>query len=371
MDQAKLGLLREQIDQCDVKILELLDERARIVKSVGKLKSDDPQGVVYVPRRERDILDNLRKQSAGEFPVDSIPVVFREIISACRSLETKLNIAYMGPPASFHHAAAIKKFGNAAEFLSYEHISFVFRAVERGECQYGVVALENSTEGVIAATLDSFQRSDLKICTEIFLDIHHHLVSHSPRAAIKRIYSHGQAFAQCREWLERHFPSAEYVEVSSTSHGAELAAREPATAAISSELASRIYHIPIIESNIEDHVQNTTRFVVVGSEMEPPSGRDKTSLIIYLRNEPGTLYKALKPFNEAGINMTHLEARPTKEQRWQYLFFIEFQGHIQDETIMAALRRIDEIALRCKILGSYPEEERSRLPSGVEDPLMV
>jgi chorismate mutase/prephenate dehydratase len=353
-----LELLRRQIDSIDCDILKLLNQRAQIVLEIGHQKRSEQGSVFYVPRREREILERLGKDSEGPFPLHGVTAVFREIISACRSLETPLEIAYMGPPATYHHAAAIQKFGNSSNFRPYEHISEVFRAVEKGECHYGVVAIENSTEGVIASTLDNFQRSDLRIYAETFLDIHHQFLSLGNPKDIQKIFSHGQVFGQCREWLERHFPSAQYVEVSSTSRGAELAFAEPGTAAIASQLASEMYGVPILFQNIEDRTQNTTRFVVIGYDSEPPTGRDKTSLIIHLRNRAGALAAALEPFNSNKINLTHLEARPTKAERWEYLFFIEFEGHKEESHVQATLVALEEPCLRIKVLGSYPEENR-------------
>jgi len=362
--------LREEIDSVDRQILELLNRRAKVVLEVAKLKEKEKGSAFYVPRRERDIYERLKKESSGEFPNHAVLSVFREIISACRSLETPLEIAYLGPPATFHHAASIQKFGNSATFRPFEHISDVFHAVEKGECHYGVVALENSTEGVIASTLDNFQRSDLSIYAETFLDIHHQFLSKSEPEEIVRIYSHGQAFGQCRDWLEGRFPNAEYREVSSTSHGAELAATEAGSAAIASGLAATMYDIPILHANIEDRTQNTTRFVVIGYDAEPPTGRDKTSLIIHLHNRSGALAQALEPFSGHSINLTHLEARPTKAERWEYLFFIEFEGHREEGHVKEAMEELGDACLRIKLLGSYPEEDRMTPAPATTEPLV-
>ena len=358
--------LRERIDRIDNEILSLLHDRAKCVLQVGKVKQEDQVGSFYVPRRERDIFERLAKEGTGPFPSSAIPSVFREIISACRSLETPLNIAYLGPPATFCHQAALLRFGNSSNYYPCENFSEVFRVVEKGECHYGLVAIRNSTHGVIPETLDNFQRSSLTIYAETHLDIRHQFLSHAKPDEIVRVYSHGQAFAQCREWLDKHYGKCELREVASTSMGAEMAAKEPNTAAISSELASKIYKVPILFHNIEDRTHNTTRFVVVGHDSEQPTGRDKTSMIAHLRNRPGALFGALEPFRDMGINLTHIDSRPTKAERWEYLFFIEFEGHVQEHRVQEALDRLGAHCLHIKLLGSYPDEEQARLPAKID-----
>jgi chorismate mutase/prephenate dehydratase len=355
-----LAPLRERIDEIDDRILSLLEERAEVALEVGRRKEAEKAGTYYVPRRERDIFERLTAQSRGPFPSNAIPAVFREIISACRSLETPLNIAYLGPLASFCHRAALSKFGESALYFPCETFSEVFRSVEKGECHYGVVAFRNSTHGVIAETLDNFLRSTLSIYAEIYLDIRHQLLSKSRPEEIRRIYSHGQAFAQCREWLDKHFPKVELTEVPSTSVGAERAAAEPGTAAIASELAAEIYRIPILFPNIEDRTHNTTRFVIIGHDSEQPSGRDKTSMIVHVKNTPGALFGALEPFREVGVNLTHIDSRPAKSERWEYLFFIEFEGHVQEARVQKALALLEDHCLHVKLLGSYPDEDRKQ-----------
>jgi chorismate mutase/prephenate dehydratase len=364
-----LESLRQSIDTIDSEILKLLNRRAEVVQEVANLKRGGEGISFYVPHRERDIIEHLSKESSGSFPQHAISAVFREIISACRSLETPLNIGYLGPPASFCHTAAIQKFGKSALFLPYDHFTDIFRAVEKGECHYGVVALRNSTEGVIATTLDNFQNSDLSIYAETHLEIHHQFLSNSKPDEIERIYSHGQAFGQSREWLARPYPKAEYVEVLSTSYGAECASKESNAAAIASELASSLYDIPILFKNIEDRTQNTTRFVVIGYDSEPPTGRDKTSLIVHIRNKPGALFTALEPFRQSGINLTHIDSRPTKNERWEYLFFVEFEGHADEAHVKKAIDLLNDSCLHTKILGSYPDEVRSGNP--LPDPEIV
>lgn len=353
--------LRDIIDRTDLEILDLLNRRACVVLEVGRLKKENSRaGKFYVPHRERDIFEKLVEANKGSFPSTAIPAVFREIISACRSLETPLNIAYLGPPSSYCHAAALRKFGTSATFFPYDGFSAIFRAVEKGECHYGVVAFRNSTQGVITETLDNFQRSELGIYAETYLDIHHQFLSKSAPEEITRVYSHGQAFAQCQEWLEKHFPNAEYTEVSSTSAGAERAAQEPGSAAIASDLAAQMYDVPILYPNIEDRSHNTTRFVVIGFDSEPPTGRDKTSMIVHVRNQPGALFDALEPFREAGINLTHIDSRPTKEERWEYLFFIEFEGHRDEARVRKALAKLESHCLHVKLLGSYADEDQKK-----------
>jgi chorismate mutase/prephenate dehydratase len=350
-----LQLLRQRIDQIDTEILDFLNRRAEVVLEIGKLKAQAERSC-YVPRRERDILDRLMELNKGPFPSQGIMLVFREIISVCRSLEAPLKVGFFGSPGSFTHAAAIKKFGSAAQFIPQDHISDVFRAVEKGECHYGAVPIRNSTHGVVVETIDNFQRSDLRIYAETHLDIHQQFLSNSKPEEIKRIYTHGQAFGQCREWLERNYHHAEYVEVANTAQGAERASQEPGTAAIAGDLAAEIYHLPVLFRNIEDRSHNTTRFVVIGYDAEPPTGRDKTSLVVQLGNRPGALLSALEPFRKHGINLTHIDSRPTKSERWEYLFFIEFEGHTEEAQVQEALKELSEICRHIKSIGSYPEE---------------
>jgi len=359
--EENLQSLRDIIDKTDREILDLLNKRAEVVLEVGRLKKENSQaGKFYVPHRERDIFERLIQENPGEFPTAAIPAVFREIISACRSLEAPLNIAYLGPPASYCHAAALQKFGTSATFFPYDGFSAIFRAVEKGECHYGVVAFRNSTQGVITETLDNFQRSELNIYAETYLDIHHQFLSNSKPEEIKRIYTHGQAFAQCQEWLEKHFPKSEYTEVSSTSDGAERASKETGTAAIASDLASQMYEVPVLFANIEDRSHNTTRFVIIGYDSEQPTGRDKTSMIIHVKNQPGALFDSLEPFRKQGINLTHIDSRPTKEERWEYLFFIEFEGHRDETRVRKALADLESHCLHVKLLGSYADEDRKK-----------
>jgi chorismate mutase/prephenate dehydratase len=359
--------LREEIDRIDSELLRLLNRRAEIALEVGRTKAREKGTCFYVPRRERDIFERLRRETAGPFPNHAIPSVFREIISACRSLETPLNISYLGPVATFSHQAALQKFGDSANLIPCDTFSDVFRMVEKGECHYGVVAFRNSTHGVVSETLDNFQRSDLRIYAETFLDVRQQFLSNSKPEDIVRIYSHGQGFAQCREWLERHFPGISHHEVASTSLGAELASKEPGTAAIASELASKIYDIPVLFPNIEDRSHNTTRFVVIGHDAEKPTGRDKTSMILHVRNAPGALFNALKPFHDMGINLTHIDSRPTKSERWASLFFVEFQGHVEEARVQKALDELQEFCLNVKLLGSYPDEDKSILMAAPAD----
>lgn len=366
-NEQPLRTLRDRIDAIDGEILGLLNRRAEVVREVGQLKQRAEGACFYIPRRERDIQERLARESAGPFPAEAIPLVFREIISACRSLEAKLKVGFFGSPGSYTHMAALQKFGQSSQFLPYEQISHVFRSVEKREVHYGVVPIRNSTYGVVAETIDNFQKSDLKIYASTQHDIHHQFLSKSAPAEIKRIYTHGQAFGQCREWLDRHYPDAEYVEVANTAAGAERAANEPGTAAIAAELAGKIYGVPILHANIEDRAHNSTRFVIIGYDSEPPTGLDKTSLIFQLRNRPGALLSALEPFRRHSINLTHIDSRPTKDERWEYLFFIEFEGHTQDENVQRALAELEEFCLQTKSLGSYPWEDHVRTP--VADPV--
>ncbi|MBI4391345.1 MAG: prephenate dehydratase [candidate division NC10 bacterium] len=354
--------LRKRIDAIDEQILKLLSERAAVVQEIGQLKLREGLDF-HAPQREEEILERLTQQNPGPFPETAVRSVYREIISACRSLEHPLGVAYLGPRATFTHLACLKRFGDGAEFLPVRSIRDVFLEVEKGKVEYGVVPIENSTEGVVSHTLDMFVDSDLKICGEILLEVSHHLLSKSgEKGAIEKIYSHPHAIAQSRRWLEANVPHVPVLEVASTAAAAEIASREPAAAAIASELAARLYGLTIVSARIEDAVNNFTRFLIVGRKPAPRTGHDKTSILFSIKDRIGALYRMLAPFADGGINLTKIESRPSKTKVWEYLFYVDFEGHGEDAAIREALSRLADHCLFLKVLGSYPGEKR-RAPS--------
>jgi len=352
--EEKIRLLRQKIDSLDQEILRLLNERAEVALEVGKVKSGS-RIVPYNPQREEGILRRLESSSQGSFPGRAISRVFREVISACRSLEAELTVAYLGPPATYTHLACIEHFGGSVEPVPKESIQEVFEAVEREKANFGMVPIENSTEGVVNRTLDMFIDADVKICGEILIRISHDLLSMSGRAEdVERIYSHPQALAQCRQWLRKNFPQAQMAESVSTAKAAQMAAQDPKAAAVASSLAAELYGLNVIESRIEDYLNNYTRFLVLGLHAGERTGRDKTSLLFSIPDSPGALYEILKPFSEKSINLTKIESRPIKDKPWEYVFFLDFEGHATDPHIREAAAELKKKVLFLKLLGSYP-----------------
>jgi len=351
---AKIEFLRQKIDSIDGQILQLLNQRAEVALEVGKVKSGcrmDP----YNPQREEEIMRRLELLSRGAFPRGGIPPVFREIISACRSLEGELTVAYLGPPATHTHLACIERFGSSVQTVSQESIQEVFDAVEREKANFGIVPVENSTEGVVNRTLDMFIDAEVKICGEVLIRISHDLLSMSGKAEdVERVYSHPQALAQCRQWLRKNFPNAQMAETVSTAKAAQMAAQESKAAAVASSLAAELYGLKIIDSRIEDYLNNYTRFLVLGPQVSDRTGRDKTSLLFSIPDSPGSLYEILKPFSEKSINLTKIESRPIKDKPWEYVFFLDFEGHATDSHIHEAVSELKKKVLFLKLLGSYP-----------------
>jgi chorismate mutase/prephenate dehydratase len=350
----QLKFLRKKIDSLDEQILHLLNQRAEVALEVGRVKSEtrrDP----YNPQREEEILKRLESQNSGPFPRKAVSSVFQEIISACRSLEVELTVVYLGPPATHTHLAAIERFGTSIHAFPTESIEEVFDAVERGRASFGVVPIENSTEGVVNRTLDRFIESEVKICGEILIRISHDLLSRSGSPEkIRKIYSHPQALAQCRQWLRKRFPQVALSETTSTARAAQLAAEDEEAAAISSSLAAHLYGLKVVESRIEDYLHNYTRFLVLGRQMMERTGRDKTSLLFSISHSPGSLYEILKPFSAKAINLTKIESRPIKDKPWEYVFFLDFEGHGADRQVQEALTEMKREVLFFKLLGSYP-----------------
>lgn len=350
-----IKLLRQRIETIDRRILSLLNERAEVAMEVGKVKSEG-KIAPYNSKREEEILSSLNSQSSGPFPKGAISPVFREIISACRSLETELTVVYLGPPATHTHLACIEHFGSSIRALSKESIQEVFEEVERGKMSYGVVPIENSTEGVVHRTLDMFIDSEVKICSEILIRISHDLLSLSGESKdIEKIYSHPQALGQCRQWLRKNLPHLPLIETASTAKAAQMAAEDPKSAAIASSFAAHLYGLRAIESQIEDYLFNYTRFLVLGRQGGERTGRDKTSLLFSVSDSPGSLYGALKPFSKKGIKLTKIESRPIKDRPWEYVFFLDFEGHVTDPHIDEVVSKLKKKVLFLKFLGSYPQ----------------
>lgn len=348
-----VDVLRKKIDQIDAKIVNLLNARASLAQRIGRSKSLNSQEV-YVPNREKEILHRVSELNRGPLSADAIGSVFREIISGCRSLEAPLRIAFFGAEATYSHLAAKEKFGSSAALCATASIAEVFQEVSQGRASFGVVPIENSTEGVVAHTLDCLVESDLQICAEVYLDIHHHLLSKSGKAEdVKRILSHPQALAQCRAWLVSHFPKITVEEVASTAHGAIAAANDAHIATISSALAKEVYNLAAVASNIEDRSNNITRFLVVGKMLTKPCGDDKTSLVFSAKDKPGVLFQMLQPFAKSRINLCKIESRPIKNKPWEYLFFLDLLGHRERPAVKQAIAELEKNCVFLKILGSY------------------
>jgi chorismate mutase / prephenate dehydratase len=356
-----LEQVRQRIDAIDRELLRLISERARCAQEVGHIKSNsgstgpEGRGQFYRPEREAAILRRIKERNPGPLGDEEVLRLFREIMSACLALERPLRVAYLGPEGTFTQAAALKHFGHSVHSTAFASIGDIFREVEAGSCDYGVVPVENSTEGVISHTLDLFMTSPLLIVGEVSLRIHHHLMSREPGLeSIRALYSHQQSLAQCRGWLDRHLPHAERVAVGSNAEAARLAAEEPGSAAVAGLQAAEIYGLRVLTERIEDEPGNTTRFLVIGPRDAPPSGQDKTSLLLSCRNESGGLHGLLTPLAEHGISMTRIESRPSRRGIWDYVFFIDILGHRQDSKVATALKHLRRDALLFKVLGSYP-----------------
>lgn len=362
--QDKIKDLRGKIDALDREILHLLNMRAEIVLKVGKAKF---KGKIdsYDPEREAEIVRGLMSQNSGPFPKQAIAPVFREIISACRCLEQRLSVMYLGPPASHTHQACVTHFGSSIEAVSCENIQDIFEGVEKGKVDFGVVPIENSTEGVVNQTLDMFIGTEVKIWGEILVQISHGLLSkRGRRQDIRKIASHPSALAQCREWLKKNFPEAERIETASTAKAAQIAAKDKTCAAVASCLAAQLYGLRVIESNIEDCLQNYTRFLILSRQFREKTKRDKTSILFSISHSPGSLFQAIKPFHERRINLTKIESRPVKNRPWEYIFFLDFEGHVTDSPIRETLEEMEDNVLFMKFLGSYPRNSSEGIEEG-------
>ena len=358
--EGDIGVLREEIDRIDDVILELLNKRADLAIEIGKAKTRRNLGF-YSSQRERSIFKRLSAKNEGPFPNEALRAVYREIMSASLSLEKPLKVSFLGPRATFTHLACLQHFGRSSQFIPEKNIRSVFEGVERERVDYGVIPIENSTEGVIAHSLDLLMECDVRISEEIMIEISLDLLSRSTRLSdIRRVYSHPHAIAQCRNWLEDRLDDAEIIDMPSTAKAAEIAATEPHSGAVASSHAAKLYDLNILEKRIQDIPHNYTRFLVIGKKDEVPTGRDKTSLMFSLKDSAGALYKALKPFAENGVNLTKIESRPCKGKPWEYIFFADLEGHHTDEKLAAALELFREGCSDLKLLGSYPHGRQAR-----------
>jgi chorismate mutase/prephenate dehydratase len=349
--------LRKRIDEIDRSIQTLISERAECAAKVAEVKQAMGEtGHFYRPEREAQILRAVMERNTGPLSNESMAGLFREIMAACLALEKPLSVAFLGPEGTYTHAAACKHFGNLIEAHPVNNIEEVFRLVDAEGTNFGVVPVENSTEGVVNHTLDLLMNSQLTISGEVELRIRHNLISKETSLDdIHRVYSHQQAFAQCRLWLDRNLPNAERIAVNSNAEGVVIARDHEHSAAIAGAMAAELYQVPVVSPDIEDEPHNTTRFVVIGKYKAPPSGNDRTSLLIFAHNRPGSLYGLLKPLAERKISMSNIESRPSRSGVWEYVFFIDIDGHHHDPVLAEAIEEIETSSAMVKILGSYPK----------------
>jgi chorismate mutase / prephenate dehydratase len=352
-----LSELRDKIDVIDEQILQLINQRALCAVEVAKTKiAQGEQGTFYRPDRESLVLRRIMDLNKGPLSEHTAVRFFRELMSACLALEKPMDIAFLGPEGTFTQQATYKHFGHAVKTIPVATINEIFSAVELHHCQFGVVPVENSTEGVISHTLDRFLTSTLKISGEVEIRVHQNLMGQATTlAGITEVFSHQQSLAQCRHWLDKHLPHARLTPVSSNAEAARLASVNKQSAAIAGIVAAEVYNLTIIEKNIEDESNNTTRFIIIGQQSPSPTGNDKTSLVVSTGNQPGALHKILEPFAKFGIGMVNIESRPSRQALWDYIFFIDIEGHSEDKDIAEALDTVKDSVKMFKLLGSYPK----------------
>ena len=346
--------LRDQIDAIDVQLLDLLNRRARVAQEVGHVKNkvDAP---VFRPEREAQGLRGIADRNPGPLGDNELQTIFREIMSACRSLEKKVIVAYLGPEGTFSEQAVYQHFGKSINAIPCASIDEVFRAAEAGTADFGVVPIENSTEGAISGTLDLLMQTPLTISSEVSIPIHHNLMTLSGNMdGVRSICAHSQALAQCQGWLNQHYPNIMRQAVASNAEAARLASEDPAVAAIAGEIASQHYGLQVVSAHIQDEPQNRTRFAVIGHKETEPSGKDQTSLVLSVQNKAGAVYKMLAPLEKFGVSMTRFESRPAKTGAWEYYFFVDIEGHVKEEKIRLALAELKDSVAYFKVLGSYP-----------------
>jgi chorismate mutase/prephenate dehydratase len=351
-----LSVHRKAIDDLDEKIVALLNERTKHVFEIGmiKLKAGEE---IYAPHRELAVLSRVCKLNRGPITSESLRAIYREIMSSALSLEKSMTIAYLGPEATFTHQAAIQRFGASLHYSPQKTIAEVFNEVAKGRADYGVVPVENSTEGVVTHTLDMFVDSELKVVSQIVLPIQQCLLGNLKREQIRKLYAHPQSLAQCRGWVQKHLPHAEIIETSSNARSAEFAASHKRAAAIAGSIAAERYGLRVLEVNIQDNSINATRFLVLGRQCGPPTGRDRTSVMFSIPHKVGALHGALAPVHKNRLNMTKIESRPNKRRAWEYFFFIDVDGHAQDAPVAAAIHQLEKRCSFVKVLGSYPNAE--------------
>ena len=348
-----LDSLRKKIDSIDARMIDLLNERAALCQEIGQHKLKSRKGI-YAPAREKQVLENIRKLNKGPMTAEAFEAIYREIMSSSLALEKPLQIAYLGIDGSYTHLAANKKFGSQVDYLPCDTVLDVFQQVESDDCDYGVVPIENSTEGVVTHTIDMLVDSELKICAQILMKISHNLVSKVSLRQVKKIYSNPQVFGQCRNWLHKNIPGAALVPCESTSKAAQKAAKEKQTGAICSSLAAQIYGLKVLKSNIQDIAHNSTRFLVIAKQDVPATGRDRTTILFSIKDKAGALHAMLTPFLKHKINLTKIESRPSKKRAWDYYFFVDFEGHRTDRKVKLALSQLENMCKYLKVVGSYP-----------------
>lgn len=346
--------IRKKIDQLDKKIIELLNARTELALEIGKLKQAD-DSEVYTPARESEIYRKIDSLAQGPLSKDALKAIYREVMSAALALEKPVSVAYLGPEATFTHLASLSKFGSSVRYVPCASITEVFAEVDHKRVDYGVIPVENSIEGAVSHSLDMFIDSDLKICSEILFEISHHLMAACDLKNVKRVYSNPQVFGQCRLWLEKNLPRVELRETTSTSQAAHRAREEDGAAAIASKLAATLYNLTILADGIEDLAHNVTRFLVMGRQMATRTRNDKTSIVVSIKDKIGALYEMLEPIRKNGVNMTKIESRPSKKKAWDYYFFIDMEGHVEDERVKKTLKAVEERVRFLKVLGSYPQ----------------
>lgn len=355
----RLRELRDKIDALDEKIQVLITKRAQCAQAIAKIKESNGDTQFYRPEREADVLSRVLARNKGPLPDEDMAHLFREIMSACLALESPLKIAFLGPKGTFTQDAALKHFGNSVHTVPLGAIDEVFREVESGNANFGVVPVENSTEGVVNHTLDMFMLSSLRICGEVTLRVHHHLLGRRTGAeGWQRIVSHPQSLAQCREWLDANFPKLQRIAVGSNAEAAGLAAQEDTTLAVAGDSAAKLYGLQALSRNIEDRPDNTTRFLVIGDLETAPTGSDRTSLLLAGKNRPGALHKLLTPLARHGVNMTRIESRPSRRSAWEYVFFVDVDGHAREPKLARVLALLEREAALYRCLGSYPRALR-------------
>ena len=348
-----LEQLRKKIDQLDAKIVELLNDRTVLALEIGRLKAERGSEV-YAPDRESEVYHKIESLAKGPLPKDAVKAIYREVMSAALALEKPISVAYLGPEATFTHLAALSKFGSSVHYVSCASIPEVFQEVDRKRVDHGVIPIENSIEGAVSHSLDMFIDSELKICSEILFEVSHNLMATCDLKQIKRVYSNPQVFGQCRLWLERNLPRAELLEATSTTQAAMRASQEEYSAAVASKLAATLYNLNILAEGIEDLPHNVTRFLVVGRKFALPTKNDKTSILVSIKDKVGALYEMLTPIRRNRINMTKIESRPSKKKAWDYYFFIDMEGHVEDLRVKKTLAEIEKQVRFLKVLGSYP-----------------